>query len=267
MHTINTQWKEVMFLSSRKSSNQLSTVNNAISLLRMFLSSESISLANIEKELNVSKTTAFRLATTMAERGLLYKNDKTKRYSPGVLLFQLIRKYQKYDIVAISDRYIEEIATKTDESVYLTVRSGYNYLFLTGRESKQMLKVTTPLGDEYSLYVGAAGKLHLAFLSNNEIEQYFEKVEYKKYTSSTLTKEQLRDELNQIRQQRYSISKGERISDAIGVAVPIFDANEVIVATIGIYFPITRHSKEIEQKYIKKLQNYAVKIQENMLNN
>ncbi|MFA8439182.1 IclR family transcriptional regulator [Pueribacillus sp. YX66] len=254
-------------MGNRKSPNQLNTVNNAISLLRMFLSSESISLTDVEKELNISKTTAFRLVTTMAERGLLYKNDKTKRYSPGILLFQLIRKYQKYDIVAISDRYIEELATKTDESVYLTIRSGYNYLFLTGRESTQMLKVTTPLGDEYSLYVGAAGKLHLAFLSDNEINQYFEKVEYKKYTSATLTKKQLRDELKQIRKQRYSLSKGERISDAIGIAVPIFDSNEFIVATIGIYFPETRYSKKIEQKYIKELQQYARKIQQRMLDN
>lgn len=257
--------KEVILLEKKRPANQLNTVNNAISLLRMFLNSESVSLMDIEKELDISKTTAFRLATTMADRGLLYKNDKTKLYSPGILLFQLIRKYQKYDIVAISNSYIEELANRTNESIYLTVRSGNNYLFLTGKESTHGLKVTTPLGDEYNLYIGAAGKLHLAYLSDSDINHYFQKVNYEEFNERTLPQDELREQLKLIREQQYSISKGERISDAVGIAVPILDPNDLLVATIGIYFPSTRFSKKIKEEYIELLRQYANKIRQKML--
>ena len=67
---------------TNKSSHRLSTVDNAISLLSLFLKYDSLSLVDMEQELQVSKTAAFRLAVTLADRGFLVKDIKTKRYNP-----------------------------------------------------------------------------------------------------------------------------------------------------------------------------------------
>lgn len=116
-------------MSSKQTTQRLSTVDNAMSLLALFLKYESLGLIDIERETGVSKTAAFRLATTMADRGFLVKDVKTKQYHLGPILFQLVYKLQVNDIVAISEPFIQELANLTNESVYLSIRSGYSYIF------------------------------------------------------------------------------------------------------------------------------------------
>lgn len=245
---------------TKKNIHQLSTVNNAISLLGLFLRYDSIGLIDIEKELDISKTAAFRLAATMADRGILYKDEKTKLYYPGPLLFQLIRKYQQKDIVTLAQPYIGELANQTNESVYLSIRTGYNYMYLIGVESTYPVKVTIPLSDEMDLYIGAAGKLHLAFMSSAEINYYFKRTKLQSFTPNSLTVEQVKEQIAQIKKDKYSTSFGERISDAGGIAAPIWDLLPEPIATLGIYFPMTRIDSERKQKLTNLVIQYAEKI-------
>ncbi|MEK3935142.1 IclR family transcriptional regulator [Sporosarcina sp. FSL W7-1349] len=250
-------------MSSEKPLHRLNTVNNAISLLAMFIKYDSIGLVEIEEEVGISKTAAFRLVATMADRGMLIRDEKTKRYLPGPLLFQLVRKSQFNDVVAIAQPHIQELAEMTSESIYLSIRSGYKYIYLTGIDSPQLLKVTIPFGDENDLYFGAAGNLHLAYMSPAEIENYAKRTTFEAFTPRTITDPaQLSEKLAQIREAGFSISLAERMPDAGGVAAPIWDHGAEPAATIGIYFPMSRLDDDKKDQYIELVKTYAHKISE-----
>ncbi|WP_342514592.1 IclR family transcriptional regulator [Sporosarcina sp. FSL K6-1522] len=248
-------------MSANKTIHQLNTVNNAISLLTLFLKRDAIGLVEIEQELGISKTAAFRLVVTMTDRGMLVKDEKTKRYHPGPLLFQLVRKFQVNDVVTVSQPFVQELATLTNESVYISIRTGNKYIYLSGIDSPQLLKVTIPFGDETDLYFGAAGTLHMAFMSPADLDVYFKRTEFKSFTPKTLTDStQLQEKLAHIRDVGYSTSLGERMSDSGAVAAPIWDQGEEPVATIGVYLPMTRMTSDKQQELTNLVVQYANKI-------
>lgn len=250
-------------MATEKPMHRLNTVNNAISLLTMFIKHDSIGLVEIENEIGISKTAAFRLVATMADRGMLMRDEKTKRYHPGPLLFQLVRKSQVNDIVSIAQPYIQELAQITNESIYLSIRSGYKYIFLAGIYSTQLLKVMIPIGEETDLHVGAAGNLHLAYMSPIDVENYSRRTIFESFTPNTITDPALfKEKLARIRKMGFSTSFGERISDSGAVTAPIWEQGEEPAATIGIYFPMTRLDEQKKQHYIELVKTYAQKISE-----
>ncbi len=253
-------------MMAEKPIHRLNTVNNAISLLIMFIKHDSIGLVEIEEEIGISKTAAFRLVATMADRGLLMRNEKTKRYYPGPLLFQLVRKTQVNDIVSIAQPYIQELAQITNESIYLSIRSGYKYIFLSGTHSSQLVKVTVPIGEEIDLHIGAAGNLHLAYMSAIDVKNYSKRTIFESYTPNTITDlEIFKEKLANIRNIGFSTSLGERVQDAGAVTAPIWDLSEEPIATIGIYFPMTRLDDQKKQQYIELVKTYAQKMSEEVV--
>lgn len=248
-------------LIARKATHRLSTVDNAISLLTMFLKYDSIGLTDIEKELGVSKTGAFRLASTLADRGFLIKDAKTKNYYLGQIVFQLVHKFQINDIMTFAMPFIQELADHTKESVYLSIRTGHQYVCLAGVESNYPVKVTIPFGQEIDLYFGAAGKLHLAYMSDAALDNYFKRTFLVAYTTATLTDAQaLRKELSCIREAGYSISLGEREPEAGAVAAPIWGSGEEPIAVLGVFLPLTRFTKNAQVEIKKLVIDYALTI-------
>lgn len=250
-------------MTTKMSIHRSSTVDNAMSFLTLFLKYESVSLVDVEKELGISKTAAFRLATTMTERGFLFKNAKTKRYYPGPVLFLLTQVQKNNNVTDASKQLIQELADLTKESVYLSIRTGFKFIFLTGVDSSQALKVTSPMGNEMECYCSAAGKLHLAYMLPSELDRYLKRTVLKKHTPTTITDpDHLREELVKIKQTGYSISVGESEPGAVGIAAPIWGPSNELVATLGIYLPVYRFNNENKEKLIKLARDYAAKISE-----
>lgn len=248
-------------MSSKQTTHRLSTVDNAMSLLALFLKYESVGLMDIERETGVSKTAAFRLAATMVDRGFLVKDVKTKQYHPGPILFQLVYKFQVNDIVTVSEPFVQELANLTNESVYISIRSGHYYIFLSGVDSNYPVKVTSPLGDELELHLGAAGKVHLAYMAASNLKQYFKRTELKTYNPDIPMSEQLiQKELEQIKEKGYAVSLGEAFPDSAGFSAPIWGLGEEPTATLSILLPMTRLTTEKQHELIDLLLKYSKQI-------
>lgn len=241
-------------METNKTVHRLSTVDKAISLLSLFLKYETVGLVEIEQELSISKTAAFRLASTLTDRGFLVKNNETKTYQPGPIIFQIVNKFQSNDITSIANPYIQALANMTNETVYLSIRTGNKFIFLSGVESTQPLKVTSPLGEEMDLYYSAVGKLHMAYMSKKDLSTYFKRTTFEKYTDTTLIDSQtLIDELTEIRKLGYSVSHGERISDFIGFAAPVWGFGEEPIAALTLLLPISRSTDTLKPQLINQL--------------
>jgi len=248
-------------MSSKPTAQRLSTVDNAMSLLALFLKYESVGLIDIERETGVSKTAAFRLAATMADRGFLVKDVRTKRYYPGTILFQLVHKFQMNDIVKVSESYIKELANLTNESVYLSIRSGNHYIQLTGIDSSYPVKVTSTIGDEIELHLGAAGKIHMAHMASSEFDNYIKRTELKTYTPETITDPHLlSQELERVKQKGYALSLGEGFPDSGGISAPIWGLGEEPAAALNILIPLARLTNDKQQELINLILKYSNQI-------
>lgn len=235
-------------MAMTRSTQRSSTVDHALSVLLMFLRHDSISLKEVTQEVDISRTSAFRIMATLEDRGFL-KRDGTRRQRMGPVFMQLMRRHsESRDIVGIARPLMRELMQSTAESVYISVRSGADkYMILDGFDSPQRIRWCGDRGEERSIYAGSGGKAHLAFCPDRQIEKLLAAAPLRRYTANTITDVPgLWADIRQIREQGYAISHGEVYKDALGVSAPILGPRGEVTAVLSVFLPTVRAERVSE---------------------
>jgi len=155
---------------------------------------------------------------------------------------------------------LEELHRLTQETVNLYLLDGNERVCLDFIESPQRVRVVVQRGERMPLHAGSAGKAILAFLPPERVQQILAKP-LERMTPNTITnRRKLLKELATIRAQGFAVSHGERFSDALGLAAPIFDANGKVVAALNVAGPVMRFTDADIQKLAPKMMQLAMHI-------
>lgn len=241
----------------------------AINILDCFAEKQEMSINDLMEATNMSKTTVFRLATSLEEGGLLVKE---KRSSHDVI-FRLSLKFLTYGKY-VSNRlqynevalpYMKQLNEEIDELVHLTVAEGNEAVYVETFYSSKPLRLVVTVGARAPLYAGSAPKLLLAGMKDKDLENYLNNVELEKITANTISsKEKLRVEIEKIRAAGYSISESENFDHTKGFSYPIYDYNGNIVAALGVSVPEKDYPEERQEIILSKLKETVVKIWEEL---
>ena len=93
----------------------------------------------------------------------------------------------------------------------------------------------------YYAYCTGLGKLLLAYLKEDELNYYFERIKLKRYTSNTITRqEKLKQELILIRQQGYAFDNEEYILGVCCLAAAVRNYTNQVCAALSMAIPSVR---------------------------
>jgi DNA-binding IclR family transcriptional regulator len=231
---------------------QLQTLTRAVAVLDCFTQEQTeLGVREIARMVNLSSSATGRLLGAMKEMGILSQNPATRTYSMGARALTWAGAYNA--ILDVRNRAlpaIRELHDTTRETISLYVLDGDERLCIERLESPQSVRIVTRVGRRLPLYAGSAGKVMLAFLPAERQEAILAGEPLTALTPKTITDPTaLRRELKKVREQGCAVSFGEWISDAAGVAAPIFDQEKEVVAAISISGPIQRFTKENVQHY------------------
>lgn len=215
------------------------SVLRAIAILELFIEHKELSLQQIAEKTNLSKPTAYRLLSTLTSKGFLFKVKEhvhDSRYRLGTKLLQLGHLVKKrIELREIALPHMEKLASEINEVVHLVIRHNDEATYIEKVNSRRALSLQTKIGRSIPLYIGSGPKLLLAFLPISEQERILgEKKELKTLTNRKIDKDQLMEELQQIRRQRYAISIEEQDADTTGISFPIFNFEAKVVGAIAI---------------------------------
>ncbi|WP_397539343.1 IclR family transcriptional regulator [Rummeliibacillus pycnus] len=222
----------------------MQSVQKAIKVLNAFSKEEpQLSLTELHKKTGIAISSLQRFLTTLVCEGFLHKDERTKQYQLGLSLLFLGRLVEEESsLLTVAKPILSKLNESTGESVSLNVIDGNERRCILNFESTFTLSTKTYVGDSSPLYAGASSKSLLAFLPIEEFEQYLEEVDLIEITENTIiSKEQLRMNLLEIRQQGYAISNSERVKGAFSVSAPIRLADGRPVASITIVIPVVRN--------------------------
>lgn len=214
-----------------------------------------LGVREIARLADMPPSTTGRLLQSMRERGILRQNEETKAYSLGIQLLNWTGVYlAALDIRAIAMPIMAELQASTLETISLYVLDGTDRVCVERLESPQRVRIVARLGLRLPLYAGSAGKVILAYLSTERMEQILATVPLLPFTRHTITDNaRLREELEVIRACGYAFSHGEWIEDASGVAAPIFGHDNQVVGALTISGPSQRFDKEVIERYGQQL--------------
>lgn len=236
----------------------IKSMEKMINILSLFtINRTSLSIKEIKEELDIPKSTIFRILYTLEEHGYIKKNDATHEYSIGHEFFRLGSIYHanlNYRSVAIP--LMQSLMEETLETVELNILDGINRVCIEKIDSPMDVRNFVQVGQRKTAYLGASGKVMLAFLSEEEQKQIYREIE----ALDLLDIDQFKNELSEIRKAGYAITQGERIIGLYSIATPILGPNGKLIAGLTLAGPIQRLSEERVAFLIAKCVQTAKKI-------
>ena len=152
----------------------------------------------------------------MAERDFCEWDELSGKYSLGFELVRLadIRRRQS-NVHDVAVPVMREIRNEVNETVILSVRSGDFRVHVDFVEGLHPMRRMADLGVRAPLYAGAASKVLLAGLADDEIEAYLGRTDLTAFQKSTITdRNVLWREVRAIRKRGFAESVGELFAAA-----------------------------------------------------
>lgn len=212
-------------------------------------SEEGVSLAELSVTIAAPKSSLLGILRSMVALG--YMEHGHGLYRLGPKSFRLAA-----DILAIR-RFpnlvrpiLQDLAAKSGETVFLVVldRLAQRVTYADIIDSANPVRYTVPTGTTRPLYVSAGGLMLLAYQEPAWVDAYIRATRLEPLTPRTITDpKQLRERLATIRREGLSISLGETVPGAAGVAAPIFNADGGVTAGLLIGAPIDRFEQELPE--------------------
>jgi DNA-binding IclR family transcriptional regulator len=230
-----------------KSEYIIQAVSHALDLLEQFHGEvDELGVTELSKRLKLHKNNVFRLLATLESRGYIEQNRATENYRLGLKSLELGQTFIKQmGLLRQAKPILEKLVKECNETSYVAIfKEGY-IVYLDVVETDLTVRVVSRVGSRLPSYCTAAGKIHLAYMSDEEIDALLPTRELKGYTPNTLTdREQLKKELQQVAEIGFSIDNEELDPGVRCVAAPIRDYTRRIVGALSISGPSMRFSDE-----------------------
>uniref|UniRef100_Q11HX6 Transcriptional regulator, IclR family n=1 Tax=Chelativorans sp. (strain BNC1) TaxID=266779 RepID=Q11HX6_CHESB len=223
-----------------------STVLKALKMLEEIGNHEGgIALSDIASVVELDRSTAYRLLTTLVDAGFLVRSEETKKYGLTYKLISISRfllaNTGPDDLIRSK---LAELSRLTQEAANFSVLDGDQAVIRLQSKGSHLLSVAFKIGDRSDLHCTSIGKVLLAQQSDRFIQRFLSRP-LPKVTPQTLTNpDDLLRELEKIRQQGYAFDVREFADDMCCVAAPLFGAHGKLLGGINFAGPITRMSPE-----------------------
>lgn len=226
------------------------SVLRALSVLNLFVETDeqSLGVTEIAKQLGLAKAVVYRTLSAFRSMGLLLVDDTTRRYSLGPQVLALGEAYLRHlDARTLTRDAMAELMSRTNETVTLSIRVGWNRVYIDQVAPDRDVKMLINIGRSYPLHAGASSKAVLAFIPESESNDYLRSQRLSKLTSTTITSvTALRAELANIRKVGFAFSLGERDESASSVAAPLFARDGTLFAVMSVCGPKERFTAEAD---------------------
>jgi DNA-binding IclR family transcriptional regulator len=199
----------------------IESLDTGLRLLLMFLERDSVTVSQAAKELQVARSTAHRVLSTLQERGMVSLPASGRRYVAGPALVEMARPRL---VDPESRRWVRHVLDdaleRTNETVHSTVLLGSQILVLDGRESDQPIRVGMRAGLVKPAYATSAGKLLLSRMDLDLVKTLYPHEELLRFTPWTITtRTELLTTLTDIGTRDFATSNQESESGINAVAV------------------------------------------------
>ena len=147
---------------------------------------------------------------------------------------------------------LERLVGECNETSYVAIfKEGY-VVYLDVVETDLTVRVVSRVGSRLPAHCTASGKVHLAYMTEEEILALIPQREMKQFTTTTITdRDELVKELALVAERGYAIDNEEMDLGVRCVAAPIRDYTRRIVGAVSISGPSMRFTDErIEKELI-----------------
>jgi IclR family pca regulon transcriptional regulator len=192
-----------------------------------------LSLSDIARSAGMPAATARRCLLTLEELGYVTRNGRSFLLRPKVL--ELGAAYlESINIEQLTRTHLEELARETADSAALCVLDGAEIAYVARTSVRTLMRLEAHVGSRFPAHATSTGRVLLAGLGAQRLEQYFSNAHLEALTANTVVDPQrLRGLIEEARRHGYSAVEDELAYGVIALAVPVFDHRGHVVAALN----------------------------------
>jgi DNA-binding IclR family transcriptional regulator len=194
-----------------------------------------LSLAELVRRGGYSKTTTYRLLTTLQVAGWLERTDEgafrltLRPFQIGSVLLDSL------DLRREAPPVMRRLSEASERTVYLTIPAGVHAVCIERIDRGQAVRVMDlHVGGSQPLHLGAAPRALLAYHEDDLLPELLRFGLESRTPKSLSTEDSLRADLAATRRRGYSISDSDATVGVAALGAAVFDVSERAVASISI---------------------------------
>jgi DNA-binding IclR family transcriptional regulator len=233
------------------------SIRRAAAVLRIVATNggRGASLSEVVQASGLHKATAHRILRALFDEALLEQDPATRNYRLGVEVFALgAAMGEQFDIKTLAQPSLEALCRETDDTVYLSIRSGFDALCLDMHEGSFPTKtLRLHVHDRWPLGVGAFTVPLLAFLPDAEVTEIVKHNAPRLPDQEQYRPERLLELVRVTRRRGYAVNQILAYPTMCAVAVPVLDWHERPIASLCVTAIISRMGPERQARIVKRL--------------
>jgi DNA-binding IclR family transcriptional regulator len=208
-------------------------------------------LSEIADSQGLNHGTCANIIKTLISREYIEQMGRRGGYRLGSKAYYLTGNFPfKKELLSVSVELMKSLSSKLNEGTILAIMQNNKRILLHEERSKHELQVINH--KEKEIYKTSTGRIILACMTKIEQEAFIKKYGLPNEDNwpEIEDEEDFINELNKIRKRQMAIHIAK--SNIVGIAVPLFIKN-AIAASLGVYLPETRFTREMQEEIFKEL--------------
>ena len=212
-------------------------IERAFAVLETIAASGPCSVAELHKQLKISKPSLSRLLATLHQIGYLNRDEKTGNYSMTFKTYEVgLNAMRGFDYINTIKSSLSDLSARTGLIAQYSIEDKNELLCLeTFNQSGSPFSIFSVCGRRSPLYSSSAGKAILSTYSNLEIAEKLKNVEFVQLTDTTITSiDALLKEISEVRFKNYAFDLAESEPGLYCIGSPIVNMNHNAIGAISL---------------------------------
>jgi IclR family pca regulon transcriptional regulator len=221
--------------------------------------SPQMTISQLSVKTGLSRAAVRRCLYTLTKLGFAGAEDGS-RYSLRPRMLTLSHTYTTSNTLsAAAQPILERMSAALRESFSVATLDGEDIVYIARTQVNRVMAVDLHIGSRLPAYCTSMGRVLLAYLPTEQLEQYLAKAALTPHTTRTITSvEKLRLALRNVRRNGYALVDQEYEVGLRSLAVPVYAASGRVVATLNLSGNAPRLSVlEMQSRFLNHLRNAA----------
>jgi DNA-binding IclR family transcriptional regulator len=233
----------------------MTTLANAADVLRCFTPKRlELTLTDVVALLGTPKSSTSRLLRAMRDAGFLELAPGSRRYRPGIMVFELGQTYRRAStLLARADEAVSRLSRRFGHTGYVSVLDGADVVGVAHHEGSSTLRVGTPIGRRLAAFASSTGRSLLARCTDAEVRALHPEPLRPASPHSPADMNALLALLAEVRRNGFATSLEEANPGVGGLAVAVGERHTGEEFSLNLVYPVATVSASERQAMLNAL--------------
>jgi IclR family pca regulon transcriptional regulator len=249
-----------------RNSDFVQSVERCLAVIRAFdAEHRELGLSDVARATGLTRAAARRFLLTLVKLGYVSLSEGRFSLRPRVL--ELGYAYlSSLSLPEIAQPHMEVLVGKVNESSSISVLDDTDVVYVVRVPTRRIMSITLSVGTRLPAYATSMGRVLLAGLPDEELEERLSRIRVQAFTGHTVKDTgALRLALQHVRRQGYAVVDQELEEGLRSLAVPIRDASRSPIAALNVSVHASRASITVlRREFLPHARRAAAAIEEDL---